>query len=90
MDAIEPVQIEHIFDEVWSSNELQQRYNFLDYHFERDGAYCRARSYSDQFQCVALFGPFNGRDSTRKVRSPHLEHDVMLYLNRRFNEVSRQ
>lgn len=87
-DAIEPVQIEHSIDEIWDSDRLEQRYNFLDYHFERDGCYCRARSYADEFHSVALFGPFERRGSIRKVSSPDFERDVLLYLERRFRKVS--
>ena len=89
-DPIEPVQIEHAVDEVWDGDRLEQRYSFLDYHFERDHAYCRARSYADDFQIVTLFSSFDARGSIRKTSNPDFERDVMLYLERRFPNVCRR
>lgn len=89
-DPIEPVQIEHSVDEVWDGDRLEQRYNFLDYHFERDCAYCRARSYVDDFQVVTLFGVFDARGSILKTSNPGFERDVILYLERRFPNVRRR
>ena len=89
-DPIEPIHIEHSVDEIWHDGHLEQFYNFLDYHFERDGAYCRARSYVDDFHEAVLFGPFEGRTSIRKAVSPDLERDALLYLERRFRKVSRR
>ena len=88
-DPIQPVQIEHSIDEIWRGEQLEQYYNFLDYHFERDGAYCRARSYADEFQEVVLYGPFEARKSIRPVSSSGFERDVLTYLGRRFAKVSR-
>jgi len=31
IDPIAPTQIEHCVDEVWIDDQLEQRYNFLDY-----------------------------------------------------------
>ena len=86
-DPIRPVEIEHAIDEVYDGDKLEQRYNFLDYHFERDEAYCRARSYADDFQTVTLFGPFENKGSIQKVSRPDLERDVLRYLQRRFRNV---
>ena len=36
-DPITPCEIEHKVDEIWHDGRLEQHYNFLDYHFERDG-----------------------------------------------------
>ncbi len=88
-DAITPCEIEHKVDEIWHDGQLQQYYNFLDYHFERDGSYSRARSYADDFREVTLFGPFEGRASTRIVCRPDFERDILTYLERRFLKVSR-
>jgi hypothetical protein len=90
VDSIQPVRIEHSIDEVWRGDQLEQYYNFLDYHFERDGAYCRARSYADDFRDVVLYGPFEEQGSIRKVNSPDFERDVLRYLERRFLKVSRR
>ncbi|KTE03113.1 hypothetical protein ATE68_04295 [Sphingopyxis sp. H038] len=90
IDKIEPIQIEHSIDEVWEGDQLHESYNFLDYHFEREGNYCRARTYADDFQSISLFGPFEGRHSIQRIDSPNFEHDVTLYLERRFIQVSRR
>lgn len=40
IDPITPVGIDHSVDEIWADDKrkvLEQRYNFLDYHFEKDG-----------------------------------------------------
>ena len=87
VDPIQPVRIEHSIDEVWRGERLDQHYNFLVYHFERDGAYCSARSYADDFRKVVMFGPFEDNRAIRKVISPDFERDVLLYLERRFPEV---
>lgn len=87
-DPIEPVEIEHLVDEVWDGDRLEQRYNFLDYHFEREGAYCRARSYADDFGAAVLFGPFERRGSIKAVDNPTMQRDALAYLERRFMDVS--
>ncbi|CAN5534817.1 hypothetical protein BH11PSE4_BH11PSE4_44450 [soil metagenome] len=89
-DAITPSTIEHKVEEIWHDGQLQQYYNFLDYHFECDGAYFRARSYADNFREVALFGPFEGKTSIREVQRPDFERDVLSYLERRFLKVSQR
>ena len=89
-DPIEPTQIKHVVDEVWNGDRLEQRYNYLDYRFERDGVHCRARSYADDFGEVTLFGPFHGPDGTRTTSDPSLERDVRAYFSRRFLKVSRR
>jgi len=92
-DLIQPVQIEHCIDEIWTGeNEdvLEQYYNYIDYHFERDGAYMRARTYLDEIKTVSVFGPFQQRGSIEKVRSPKLAADVHRYLNRRYNKVQQR
>ncbi|SDO06238.1 hypothetical protein SAMN05216360_11485 [Methylobacterium phyllostachyos] len=60
-DPIAPVAIEHSIDEIWLEGRLQQSYNFFDYHFEQEGAYCRARSYADAMDKVVVRGPFATR-----------------------------
>lgn len=87
-DQIEPVAIEHLVDEVGDGDRLGQRYNFLDYHFEREGAYCRARSYTEEFGAAVLFGPFERRGSIKAVDNPTMQRDALAYLARRFMDVS--
>ncbi len=88
-DGILPVQIEHKIDEIWFGAELQERYNFLDYHFEAEGAYCRARAYADEMAEVTLYGPLEHRQSITEVASPAFEQKVVVYLKRRFLKVIR-
>jgi hypothetical protein len=86
-DPIAPTQIEHSIDEVWDGERLEQRYNFLDYHFDEQGCYLRARVYLDDSQTATLFGPFEGRGSIAKVVSPSTEQAVLTYLRRRYAKV---
>lgn len=86
-DPIEPVAIEHGIDEIWFEGRLQQYYNFFDCHFERDGAYCRARSYVDAMDKVVLHGPFAARGALRRVENADFERAVHAYLNRRYRTV---
>lgn len=86
-DIITPVQIEHSIDEVWDGDELEQYYNYLDYHFEDGGAYLRARVYLDDPQTALLFGPFDSRQSVKAVTAPSVREAVQGYLARRFHKV---
>ena len=86
-DVITPVQIEHSIDEIWDGDELQQYYNFLDYHFERNGAYLRARVYLEDTRTATLFGPFESRQSIKAVAAPDVLEAVEAYLGRRFSKV---
>ena len=87
-DMITPVQIEHSIDEVWNGDELEQFYNYLDYHFEKDGAYLRARVYLDDPLTALLFGPFDSRQSINAVAAPSVREVVEAYLGRRFRKVA--
>ena len=90
LDPIHPVAIEHHVDEIWADearSHLEQVYNYLDYHFERSGRYCRARTYLDEPADVTLFGPFERRGSTDRVEDPAFFDDVSAYLKRRFRNV---
>ena len=44
-DSISPTAIQHCVDEFLG--ESGECYNYLDYHFVAESAYCRARAYSD-------------------------------------------
>lgn len=87
-DAISP-KIERTVEELWDGNVLEQRYNFLDYHFEEGGAYLRARAYLDQMEAVTLFGPFQERGSIAKVKADEAERAALTYLERRYGIVRR-
>ena len=91
-DPIFPSSIEHKVEEVWSaegSEQPDQVYNFIDYHFEQDGAYLRARVYLDHIGNVTLFGPFVRRGYLDKTVAPQAEKAVMVYLSRRFRHIDR-
>ena len=86
-DPISPTEIQHCVDEFLG--ESGECYNYLDYHFVAESAYCRARAYSDEMDMVTMFGPFENRNSINKVVSPVFERDVLSYLSRRFALVTR-
>lgn len=86
-DVISPVSIEHKVDEILDHGELKQRYNYLDYRFERDGAYMRARAYLYEIQSVAIYGPFSVTAPNEPVRSDELQGLVLEYLKRRFSVI---
>ena len=86
-DVIKPVQIEHLVDEVWNDEDLEQYYNYLDYHFEEGNAYLRARVYLDDPGTALLFGPFDSRRSVKAVTAPNAREAVVAYLGRRFRKV---
>ncbi len=88
-DPITPVEIEHCVDEIWNGASLEERYNYLDYHFELGGAYCRARAYIDDIDTVTLFGPFTRRGSLSKIDQPDLQRAATIYLGKRFLTVKR-
>ena len=89
-DPIAPAVIEHGIDEIWVEGQLEQFYNFLDYHFEQPGAYLRARAYLDDVRVVTLFGPFEQRGSITATRAPEFEAAAVAYLSRRFHKVQRR
>ena len=43
-DAVHPTAIRHEVDEINADGAPFQRYNYLEYEFAKDGAFCRARS----------------------------------------------
>jgi len=90
VDPITPSQIEHSVDEVWDGERLEERYNYLDYHFEEPGAYVRARVYFDDAQTATLFGPFEKRGSIARVTSHSMLDAALVYLQRRYPNVQRR
>ena len=86
-DAILPSAIRHQVDEIHDEGRLQEQYNFIEYDFEQDGAYCWARTYVDTIGEVVIFGPFAGRDDLRPVDAPRLRDAVLDYLKRRFEKI---
>jgi hypothetical protein len=92
-DLAVPTEIEHQIEEIWGGekeDELEQCYNYIDYHFELDGVYLRARAYLDEIEVAVLFGPFEGRGSSKKVDRPKPRDAVLAYLRRRFRTVQQR
>jgi hypothetical protein len=85
-DPVQPTAIEHKCDEVFVGNELEQRYNYIVYHFDGDGAYFWARTYLDDIKTVSLYGPFENR-ATMKPIGVSVNDAVLVYLQRRFSKV---
>jgi hypothetical protein len=85
-DDIMPSEIEHRCEEIFDGEMLEQKYNYLVYHFDLNGSYYWARSYTDEIHTVSVYGPFDGRDSM-KLRSSPLDEAVFSYLKRRFARI---
>jgi hypothetical protein len=89
-DVVVPTEIEHKLEEIRAgekADQLEQVYNFIDYHFEPDGVYLRARAYLDDIGVAVVFGPFERRGSTKAVDAPKATDAVLAYLRRRFRTV---
>jgi hypothetical protein len=92
-DVVVPTEIEHKIEEIWGGekqDQLEQRYNFVDYHFDLDGVYLRARAYLDDIEVAVVFGPFERRDSSKKVDRSKARDAVLAYLRRRFRTVQQR
>ena len=86
-DPIAPVEITHSVDEIVVDGQMQARYNYLAYHFEVEGDYCRARTYLNDIGTVSVYGPFAGRGSRDIVEAPQFFDYVMSFLKRRFLRI---
>ena len=88
-DAISPVRITHSSEQIWNDDTLEQSYNYLDYEFETEQHLYRARSYLDEIQTVAVYGPFDklspGPHPTEGV---DIDPRVVAYLRRRYLEIT--
>jgi len=83
IDVVVPTEIEHKVE------QLEQRYNFIDYHFTLDGVYLRARAYLDNIEVVTVFGPFERRGSIKHIDAPNAKNAVLAYLSRRFRTIGQ-
>ena len=88
-DSIHPSAIRHEVAEIYEGRQLQERYNFIDYEFEQEGAYCRARTYLATIGEVVIFGPYVGQIDLRSVNAPHFRDAVLEYLKRRFEAIDQ-
>jgi hypothetical protein len=82
-DPVLPSAIEHKCEEILDGDQLNQKYNYLVYHFEVGGCYFWARAYLRNIESVALYGPFESRATMRLVEGS-LDEAVIAYLKRRF------
>ena len=85
-DPIQPTAIEHKCEDIYDGDMLEQKYSYLVYHFESDGAYFWARTYLDDVSIVSLHGPFESRTELRPTDAPLSGH-VLTYLRRRFRTI---
>ena len=85
-DATEPTAIEHKCEEIFVDGVLEERYNYIVYHFDANGAYMWARTYIDEIGSVSIHGPFESR-TTRELPQRPLDAAVLSYLKRRFTTV---
>ena len=86
-DSIAPYRIEHGVDEIFNDGDLEQCYNFIDYHFQSDKAYMRGRSYLDENKFIALYGPFDSEKSDAVVDDEELYSLVIEYFSRRYSYI---
>ncbi|HUE80040.1 MAG TPA: hypothetical protein VMN38_10470 [Sphingomicrobium sp.] len=89
VDAIQPVKISHHVDEIAEGDRLVERYNYVVYEFENEAGYLWARTYLEEVEKVAIYGPFTDRTRTTKAIAPNLETAVVSYLKRRFDRIDR-
>ncbi len=90
-DALSPTLIEHRCEELFVAGRLDEKYNYIRYHFAAFEAHCWARSYLDENDRVTIYGPFdgpmNGADPIRPIESAALIEAVRAYLARRYRQV---
>jgi hypothetical protein len=89
-DAIEPIRIEHVCDELWFGERLGQRYNFLEYHFEDSRARIPARADLGQIEVATVYAAFlKNSDSGpyAEVEAPELRAGAIAYLRRRYLRI---
>ena len=87
-DPVRPTEIEHRCEEIFDDGAMTQRYNYLVYHFVGDGAHFTARAYLDSIDTVSVYGPFEGRDSSKPVSGP-MNEAMLAYLKRRFRRIEK-
>jgi hypothetical protein len=85
-DDIEPSEIEHKCEELFDGDALVQKYNYIVYHFDCDGRYFWARTYTHEIDTVSVFGPFDRRETKNKLPGS-LDEAMVAYLKRRFRKI---
>lgn len=86
-DPIVPVSITHDVDVIVDGGVLEQHYNFIDYLFERDGVFSKARVYLDEESTAIVCDAYAGPSMDVRVDSPELLADIAAYLKRRYNRI---
>ncbi|GJL95862.1 MAG: hypothetical protein DHS20C05_22670 [Hyphococcus sp.] len=86
-DLLPPIEIEHKVEDLYFGDALQQRYNYLLYHFERNGNYISARAYLDEANKVAIYGPYESKVTRVKTTDDDFQVLVVAYLKRRFSKI---
>jgi len=85
-DVTEPTTIEHKCEEMFVGGALEQKYNYIVYHFDANGAYIWARTYVEEIKTVSVHGPFESRTTRELIQGP-LDPAVLSYLKRRFKTI---
>lgn len=88
-DTLAPARIEHHCEEIHADGELEQKYNYLVYHFEMHGRYIWARAYLDEIDQVSIFGPFDSEQTLNAVSDDAFEVLVMNYFKRRYEVIQK-
>lgn len=86
-DAVTPQFISHDVDAIYRGEQVEQIYNFIDYHFEQSGQYMRARTYIHEIEAVAVYGPYASAESLEPVENDAFKNAVLSYLKRRFFKI---
>jgi hypothetical protein len=85
-DEVVPTEIEHKCEELFVGNACEQRYNYIIYHFDHNGAYFWARTYIDEIDTISVHGPFGSRRAMNRISGP-LHEGMLSYLRRRFRKI---
>ena len=85
-DLVQPIAIEHRCEEIVIGGKLEQRNNYIIYHFDCGGVYFWARTYLDDIRTVSLHGPFESKATMRPTNGSS-DEAVLAYLKRRFGNV---
>ena len=89
-DALTPSRIDHLVEEIYADGALEQKYNYLVYHFERNGAYIRARAYLDEIGVVSIYGPYESElVNSAPVEDAAFFALALAYLKRRYETVQK-
>jgi hypothetical protein len=85
-DDLKPTNIEHGCEEMFCGEVLEQKYNYILYHFDCRGGYFWARAYLDEIDTVSVHGPFENRETLKHI-SGALDEALLSYLKRRFRRI---